>query len=205
MDVGAYETVKLFEFQQHHPDQYLIMAPTEHCKMLATSPDARLGQRPMGDTRFPYDEIIISWFDRFLCDDSDAWRPMPKVQVFLMGACTWLVNESWPLPETEPRTLCLAGGVRQHALGRRRPGVSRARAAGTDKSSLTRTTPCNRWAATSRPIPRSASISGRSSAGQTCSSTARPCWPNRWQSSASISAELYVSADVEDAECSSSS
>ncbi len=58
MDVGAYETVKLFEFQQHHPDQYLIMAPTEHCKMLATSPDARLGQRPMGDTRFPYDEII---------------------------------------------------------------------------------------------------------------------------------------------------
>ena len=69
MDVGAYETVKLFEFQQHHPDQYLIMAPTEHCKMLATSPDARLGQRPMGDTRFPYDEIIISWFDRFLCDD----------------------------------------------------------------------------------------------------------------------------------------
>ena len=39
---------------------------------------------------FPYDEIIISWFDRFLCDDSDAWQPMPKVQVFLMGACTWL-------------------------------------------------------------------------------------------------------------------
>src|SRR5262249_51639993 len=41
MDVGAHETVKLFEFQQHHPDQYLIMAPTEHCRMLATSPEAR--------------------------------------------------------------------------------------------------------------------------------------------------------------------
>jgi predicted acyl esterase len=88
MDVGAYETVKLFEFQQHHPGQYLIMTAAEHCKMLAPSPGARLGQRPVGDTRFPYDEIIISWFDRFLCDDSDAWRPMPKVQVFLMGACT---------------------------------------------------------------------------------------------------------------------
>ena len=24
MDIGAFETVKLFEFQQHHPDQYLI-------------------------------------------------------------------------------------------------------------------------------------------------------------------------------------
>jgi len=108
MDIGAHETVKLFEFQQHHPDQYLIMAPTEHCRMLATSPEARLGQRPMGDTRFPYDEIITSWFDRFLRDEADAWQPMPKVQVFLMGACTWLTGESWPLPETETRALLLA-------------------------------------------------------------------------------------------------
>jgi len=116
MDVGAYETVKLFEFQQHHPDQYLIMAPTEHCRMLVTSPDARLGNRPMGDTRFPYDEIVISWFDRFLCDDSDAWQPMPKVQVFLMGACTWLAGESWPLPGTEPRALYLTSGQSARTL-----------------------------------------------------------------------------------------
>ncbi|MGH3155659.1 MAG: hypothetical protein ACRDNF_03645, partial [Streptosporangiaceae bacterium] len=61
LDVGAYETVKLFEFQQHDPEQYLIMAPTGHCRMLVTGPEGRLGQRPMGDTRFPYDEVIISW------------------------------------------------------------------------------------------------------------------------------------------------
>jgi hypothetical protein len=108
LDVGAYETVKLFEFQQHHPDQYLIMAPTGHCRMLVTGPEETLGDRPMGDTRFPYDEIITSWFDRFLLGRADAWQPMPKVQVFLMGAATWLTGESWPLPQTEPRTLCLA-------------------------------------------------------------------------------------------------
>jgi predicted acyl esterase len=133
MDVGAYETVKLFEFQQHHPDQYLIMAPTEHCKMLATSPDARLGQRPMGDTRFPYDEIIISWFDRFLCDDSDAWEPMPKVQVFLMGACAWLAGESWPLPETEPRALYLTSGESASTLWGDGALAPAARPAGTDE------------------------------------------------------------------------
>jgi len=116
MDVGAYETVKLFEFQQHHPDQYLIMAPTEHCRMLATGPEARLGERPVGDTRFPYDEIIISWFDRFLCEEADAWQPMPKVQVFLMGACTWLTGESWPLPETEERTLFLTSDSSANTL-----------------------------------------------------------------------------------------
>src|SRR5262249_50951124 len=76
----------------------------------------RLGQRPMGDTRFPYDEIIISWFDRFLCDEADAWQPMPKVQVFLMGACTWLTGESWPLAETEMRTLFLATGKSANTL-----------------------------------------------------------------------------------------
>jgi uncharacterized protein len=116
MDVGAFETIKLFEFQQDHPDQYLIMAPTPHCRMLVTSPEAKLGDRPMGDTRFPYDEIITSWFDRFLRDETDAWQPMPKVQVFLMGACTWLTGESWPLAETEPRTLFLTSEMGANTL-----------------------------------------------------------------------------------------
>jgi putative CocE/NonD family hydrolase len=137
MDVGAYETVKLFEFQQHHPDQYLIMAPTQHCRMLVTSPEAKLGDRPMGDTRFPYDEIITSWFDRFLLDEAEAgspadadetskaggtadaagaWRPMPRVQVFLMGAGTWLTGDSWPLPETEPRSLFLTSEMGANTL-----------------------------------------------------------------------------------------
>jgi hypothetical protein len=117
MDIGAYETVKLFEFQQHHPDQYLIMAPTSHCKMLETAPDAKLGDRPVGDSRFPYDETINTWFDRFLLDRQDAWKPMPKVQVFLMGAATWLTGESWPLPESEARTLYLTSGGSAGTLG----------------------------------------------------------------------------------------
>jgi len=107
MDVGTYETVKLFEFQQHHPDQYLIMAPTEHCRMTVTSAEAKLGDRPIGDTRFPYDETMASWFHRWLRDDAEAWKPMAKVQVFLMGAGVWLTGESWPLEETEERFLYL--------------------------------------------------------------------------------------------------
>jgi putative CocE/NonD family hydrolase len=107
MDIGTYETIKLFEFQQHHPDQYLIMAPTGHCRMTQTSKDAKLGDRPVGDTSFPYDEIFAAWFDRWLRDKPDDWKPMPKVQVFLMGAGTWLTGETWPLPETAERSLYL--------------------------------------------------------------------------------------------------
>jgi uncharacterized protein len=110
MDVGAYETIKLFEFQQHHPDQYLIMAPTGHCRMTQTSKDAKLGDRPMGDTSFRYDEIFAAWFDRWLRDEPDDWKPMPTVQVFLMGASTWLTGETWPLPETAERSLYLGSG-----------------------------------------------------------------------------------------------
>jgi uncharacterized protein len=111
LDIGAYETVKLFEFQQHHPDQYLIMAPTGHCQMTrTTAKDAKLGDRPVGDTTFGYDEIFAAWFDRWLRDDPDAWKPMPKVQVFLMGAGTWLTGEAWPLPDTAERSLYLGSG-----------------------------------------------------------------------------------------------
>jgi putative CocE/NonD family hydrolase len=107
LDVGAYETVKLFEFQQHHPDQYLIMAPTGHCRMTRTAKDAKVGDRPVGDTTFPYDEIFTGWFERWLGDKPDAWKPMPKVRVFLMGAGAWLTGEEWPLPETAERSLYL--------------------------------------------------------------------------------------------------
>src|SRR5262249_19056163 len=107
LDVGAYETVKLFEFQQHHPDQYLIMAPTGHCRMTRTAKDAKLGDRPVGDTTFDYDEVFTAWFDRWLRDEPEAWKPMPKVRVFLMGAGTWLTGETWPLPDTRERSLYL--------------------------------------------------------------------------------------------------
>jgi len=116
LDLGAYETVKLFEFQQHHPEQYLIMAASQHCRMTVTSPDAKLGDRPVGDTRFPYDEIIGSWLERWLRDESGAWKPMPRVQVFVMGAGCWLTGETWPLPGTRERSLFLTSGESAQTL-----------------------------------------------------------------------------------------
>jgi len=117
LDVGAYESVKLFEFQQHHPDQYLIMAASDHCAMIrAASPQAMLGDRPMGNTTFPYDDIIWAWFRRFLNGEPDAWTPMPKVQVFLMGAGRWLTGDRWPLPETRWESLHLGSGGHAQSL-----------------------------------------------------------------------------------------
>lgn len=133
-DVGAYESMKLFEFQQHHPDQYLIMAPTTHCQMTQTSKAAKLGERPVGDTSFAYPEIIKAWFDRFLKEDAKAWKPMPKVQVFLMGANTWLTGDRWPLPATRSARLCLAGAGAANSLwGDGRLESAPATEAGSDR------------------------------------------------------------------------
>jgi len=117
LDFAAYETVKLFEFQQHHPDQYLIMAASAHCAMIrAQSPQALLGDRPMGNTTFPYDDIIWAWFRRFLNGEADAWTPMPKVQVFLMGANQWLTGDRWPLPETRTGAFYFTSDGRAQSL-----------------------------------------------------------------------------------------
>jgi predicted acyl esterase len=199
MDFGAHQTVKLFEFQQHHPDQYLIMAATEHCRMLVTSPEARLGQRPVGDTRFPYDEIIISWFDRFLWDEADAWQPMPKVQVFLMGAGTWLTGESWPLPETETRTLFLGSDKSARTLWGDGALVPAARGAGTDEliadphnpvQSLGGDTADDPVCADQRVIECRADVLVYST----------PILTEPVAIVGDVSAELYVSADVGDAD-----
>ena len=200
LDVGAYETVKLFEFQQHHPDQYLIMAPTGHCQMTRTARDAKLGDRPVGDTTFGYDEVFAAWFDRWLRDDAAAWKPMPKVQVFLMGAGTWLAGESWPLPETRERSLYLGSGQGAATLwgdGALRPGPG---AAGTDDL---RADPRN-------PVPSIGGDLGTS--GPVCADQrpvecradvlvySTPPLAEPVTVAGDVHAELYVSADVPDAD-----
>jgi uncharacterized protein len=200
LDVGAYETVKLFEFQQHHPDQYLIMAPTGHCQMTRTSKDAKLGDRPVGDTSFPYDEIFAAWFHRWLRDEPDAWKPMPKVQVFLMGAGTWLTGESWPLPETAERSLYLGSGHGAATLWGDGALLAGPGAGGTDEF---RADPHN-------PVP---SIGGDLGTGGPVCADQRPaeCRADVLVYSTpvldrpvsvvgDVSAELYVSADVPDAD-----
>jgi uncharacterized protein len=115
-DVGVYETIKLFEFQQNQPDQYLIMAPSAHCQMMRTDENAKIGDRPIGDSRFDYVGVQMSWFDRWLKEQPTAWKPMPKVQTFLMGANTWLTGDRWPLKQTRQSRLFLAGQGRANTL-----------------------------------------------------------------------------------------
>ena len=200
LDIGTYETTKLFEFQQHHPDQYLIMAPSGHCRMTRTSKDAKLGDRPVGDTSFGYDEIFAAWFDRWLLDKTDDWKPMPKVQVFLLGAGSWLTGETWPLPETAERSLYLGSDAGAATLWGDGALLAGPREAGADAF----------LADPRNPVP---SIGGDLGISAPVCTDQRPAecradvlvysTPALEQAVSvvgDVSAELYVSADVPDAD-----
>lgn len=109
-DVAPYETVKLFEFQQRHPDQYLIMAPTAHCDMLKATKNTMVGDRAMGDARLPYEELYREFFDRHLKEKPAAAPLMPRVQTFVMGAERWVNSDRWPLPGARSQRLYFQSG-----------------------------------------------------------------------------------------------
>jgi len=113
-DIAPYETMKLFEFQQHHPEQYLIMAPTAHCEMLKATEATMVGERAMGDARLPYEQIFLQWFDRHLKGTRNT-RAMPTVRIFLMGAGGWIGAPRWPVPDTRLRNLYLHSNGRANS------------------------------------------------------------------------------------------
>jgi uncharacterized protein len=106
-DFGGFGTVKLFEYVQSTPNQFLIVAPTGHCAMNRATEHTMTGERDMGDARYDYDGLIVKWFDHWLKDEPNDVLTRPKVQMYLMGANRWQAYQSWPVPGTNPLRLYL--------------------------------------------------------------------------------------------------
>ena len=106
-DVGAFETVKLFEYLRDTPNQYLIMAPTAHCAMTSATTDHSVGERPVGNAELPYDDLFVEWFDHWLKDEPSDVLDRPRVQAFLEGADRWVTFDALPVPGATPVRLFL--------------------------------------------------------------------------------------------------
>jgi uncharacterized protein len=105
-------TVKLFEYLQHTPNQFLIVAPTGHCAMLDAGENTVVGERLMGDARYDYTTLIEKWFDHWLKDEPNDVLNRPKIQMFMMGAGAWKTYSAWPVPGAKSLRLFL------HSAGR---------------------------------------------------------------------------------------
>lgn len=77
-------------------DLYMVVAPSTHCAMLRDPEPPSDGERDLGNYALDYTDLISRWFDRYLKDDRDAMREIPKVQAYMMGVNEWRTYASWP-------------------------------------------------------------------------------------------------------------
>jgi uncharacterized protein len=81
---------------QVRDNQYVIVAPNPHCSYFG-SPNARSGDRALGDTSFDYQGEVWKFWDRFLKGDQNAFpSSTPKVRYYSMGDNAWRSAGEWP-------------------------------------------------------------------------------------------------------------
>jgi len=77
--------------------QYLVIAPTLHCRYHLAKKETIVGERNIGDARLDYNGLIYGWFDYWLKDKkNDILKKMPRVQYYTMGSNKWQTSETWP-------------------------------------------------------------------------------------------------------------
>ena len=97
--------------------QWAIIAPVTHCAYMRATNDTIVGERSMGDARLDYQEIVYSFFDRFLKGDkSPRLNLLPKVTYYTMGINKWQTADNWPPTGAQPMTMFLSSAGHANSL-----------------------------------------------------------------------------------------
>ena len=97
--------------------QWAIIGPVAHCAYTRATADTIVGERSMGDARLDYNEIVYSFFDRFLKgENSPRLDALPKVTYFTMGINKWQSADTWPPAGAQPLTFYLASGGKANSI-----------------------------------------------------------------------------------------
>jgi len=97
--------------------QWAIIAPVAHCAYTRATADTVVGERSMGDARLNYQEIVDSFFDRFVKGvASPVIDALPKVTYFTMGLNKWQTSDVWPPRGARPMTFYLSSNGRANTL-----------------------------------------------------------------------------------------
>lgn len=121
-DYGVSEALGLFNLLQKNgvsvtvrDNQFVIVAPTTHCKHDAATEETIVGERNVGDARLDYWSIYLDWFDYWLRGDDNGITERPRVQYYVMGANAWRTAETWPIPETRYENYYFRSGGRANS------------------------------------------------------------------------------------------
>ena len=83
-------------------NQYMVIAPTLHCRFTRATENTIVGERSVGDARLNYDEQIYAWFDMWLKGEKNDFKEnTARVQYYTMGSNRWQQAETWPPENTE--------------------------------------------------------------------------------------------------------
>ena len=78
-------------------NQYLVIAPTLHCRFTRATENTIVGERNIGDARLNYEEQIYSWLDMWLKGEKNDFKEKtPRVQYYTMGSNEWNSADTWP-------------------------------------------------------------------------------------------------------------
>ena len=98
-------------------NQYLVIAPTLHCRYTRATENTIVGERNMGDARLDYDGLIYGWFDYWLKGEKNGiLENTPHIQYYTMGINQWQQAETWPPEGTEMTTYYLNSGGSANSL-----------------------------------------------------------------------------------------
>lgn len=104
--------------QEARDNQYLVIAPTLHCRFARATENTIVGERNVGDARLDYDALWYSWYDHWLKgDDNDGYlEKLPKVHYYTMGSNQWQTSEVWPPADVEMKTFFLNSAGKANSL-----------------------------------------------------------------------------------------
>lgn len=98
-------------------NQYLIVAPTPHCRFQNSEGDVIVGERNMGAAGRDYDSLVFRWFDYWLKGERNGFaRDTAKVQYYTMGANRWQSAPTWPPPGARLETWYLDSDGKANSL-----------------------------------------------------------------------------------------
>lgn len=120
-DVSATPNLTLFNHvrktSKEADNQYLVIAPTLHCRYTRATENTIVGERSVGDARLDYDEQIYGWFDLLLKGESNDFKAKtPRVQYYTMGSNEWQAADVWPPAGAEMTTFYLNSGGDANSL-----------------------------------------------------------------------------------------
>jgi hypothetical protein len=116
-NLAMYNHVRKTASKEVADQQWAIIAPVGHCGFTRATGNTVVGERPMGDARLDYAEIMYGFFDRFVKGLTNTRiDTLAKVTYFTMGSNKWQTSDTWPPAGAAPVTYYLSSGGKANTL-----------------------------------------------------------------------------------------